>query len=329
MPFLRMIVLAVAKTCSKLFGLATVTFFGRAPTKDDDKLGAAGILSLTWLFTAFAILVPEAAEMVVPFLPDDEGFLRGAAIATSIVIPMVVGALIGRVHNQPDGAGRAALNVVAGFAYTPVVGLLLLALILVVPFVKLSYLLRQYNLQHMAIMIPEGCYDEVRDHIGDVLAGHDIQVEVHAHPWAMRKVFTWLSWVEGRIFRRGMATRMQRFIGQIDDRYVEVTVHATDLAVLGEREAVSRVFALLAEELDPRKVFLTWDDDSQEVEKDLRTCYDQVENGEPCDRERLEELADRLRDLALDPPEWNAVRRMIYRVAVLSERAEHDKKATR
>lgn len=320
----RMITLAIAKTFSKLFGLATITFFGRAPTRDDDKLGAIGLLSVTWPFMVVSMILPDAAEMFIPFAPDDDTALRAIAGALVLGIPAVVGGLVHSVQNQPDGKVNAARNVALGYMYTPVVGFLVIALVLVVPIVKISYLARRYELQHLAVMVPEDGYDRLREHIQEILDGDGIGTSLHEHEWVVRQLFAALSWTEGRIFRRGMATRMQRLVGYADGRRFELTIHATDLSIIGEHEAVSSVFGLLAERLDPRVAYLSWDDASQQVEDEIARCRDEIDAGDACDRKRLEDLARDLRQMALSPPEWNAIRHRLYRVEIDSERLRAD-----
>lgn len=324
MAVVRMLTLWVAKTFSKMFGLATITFFGRVPSRDDDKLGAAGLLAVTWPAAVVAVVVPDVAEMLIPFAPDDETLLRALAIALVVGIPIVVGILVHMVQNQPDGIRPALVNVAMGFVYTPVIAALVIALVVVVPIVKFSYIVRRLEVQHLAVMVPEDGYDQLREHIRDVLGAEGIETELREHPWVIRQIFAAMSWTEEHIFRRGMTTRMQRLLGKAAGGDFELTIHATDLSVVGKEEAVSTVFALLAERIDPRVAYLSWDDESQRLEDEIAKCRDQLDAGEACEREHLQGLSQELRALALSPPEWNAIRHQLYRVEIDSERLRAD-----
>lgn len=324
MPLLRLLTLWIAKTFGKLFGLATVTFFGRAPSRDDDKVAAVGLLSLVWPFTVVSLAVPDAAGVLIPFAPDDETALRVLSAALVVGLPVVVGLVVHTVQNQPDGKVAAVRNVGMGFLYTAVVGVLVVALVLVVPLVKLRYLVRRFELDHLAVMVPEGGYDRLREHIQELLAADGIATGVREHPWVVRQLFAGLSWTEGHIFRRGMATRMQRLVGDTPAGWFELTIHATDLSIIGDEEAVSTVYALLAERIDPRTAYLSWDDASQRVEDDIARCRDDIDAGSPCDRRHLADIAGRLRRLALSPEEWHAIRGQLYRVEADSERLRAD-----
>lgn len=320
MPLLRVLMLWVAKTFSKLFGVATVTFFGRAPSRDDDKVAAVGLLALLWPFTVVSLAVPGAAEVLIPLAPDDDAALRAISASLVIGVPAIVGLVVHTVQNQPEGGAAALRNVGMGYVYTPVVGALVLAVVVVVPAVKLGYLVRRFELEHLAVMVPEGGYDRLREHIQELLAAEGIATDVRDHPWLLRELFVGLSWAEGHIFRRGLSTRMQRLVCDSSDGWFEVTIHATDLTIVGDQEPVGAVFALLVEGIDPRTAYLSWDDASQRLEDDIARCQDDIAAGEPCDRERVADIAGRLRRLGLSPPEWNAIRGRLYRIEVASER---------
>ena len=320
MPVFRLVMLAIAKTFSKLFSVATVTFFGRAPTRDNDKLGLVGVLSLMWLGAVVSVAWPEAAETLIPFLPDDEAVLRGVAITLALVLPPIVGVTISRVQNQPDTRRNLLKHLLFGFGYATFIGLLTVSLVLVVPVVKASQLARRFDLQHLAVMVPPDGHDDFRDHVTEVMSRHGHDVREEPHPAVVRWLFRSLARTEARIFRRGLDVQMRRLVADIGGERCELTLHATDLSILAPRETASHAFALLAEELDPRVVYFSWDDASQRIERAICRCRDEIDAGRPCDREHLEQLAVDLRQVGLEPPEWNAVRRQLYRVECDSER---------
>jgi hypothetical protein len=99
-----------------------------------------------------------------------------------------------------------------------------------------------------------------------------------------------------------------------DDEPYEVTIHAADVTILGKQKQSSRVFAVLAEELDEREVFFTWDDDSQEVERRISEQRQILEDGGEPDLEEVRQLAEDLAQLELDTEEWNNVRRLLFRL---------------
>ncbi|HVL97755.1 MAG TPA: hypothetical protein VM324_00485 [Egibacteraceae bacterium] len=334
MPVFRMVTLAFAKTFSKLFGLATITFFGRAPSRDDDKVGLVGLLSLTWLSVVVAAFVPALAEILLPFLPDDERLLRGVMIAGSVAIPPLVGVVITRMENRRDDVRSVAREALCGYGYAAGIGMLVVALVLVVPLIKVSYIFRRFDLKHIAVMISPDDYDAVLEEIREALDRHGIATEVRDPERPVLWIFRGLVFVEGKIFRRDMSRRMKVVSGHLDDderRWFEITVHATDISVIGRKEETSCVMALLSEELDERNVYFSWDDSSQALEDRILAYGQALDTGEDVDPDVARALCAELRELALSTEEWNAIRRQIYKLErdcyrARAERcaAEHD-----
>jgi hypothetical protein len=317
MPFFRVVGLAIAKTFSKLFGLATITFFGRLPSRDDDKVGAIGLISISWLVVLAAIVFPPIGELIFPFL-DDEDVIRVLAIVLGIVLPLIVGALVHSVHNREDehSARTLARDLIFGYGYAAIIGGLVAVLVLVVPIVKASYILRLFDLKHLAVMIRLDDYEETLEQIRGALARHGLETRVERPHWSIYWIFRGLSWIEGRIFRREVADQMHIVRGDIPNGDTfEVTLHATDISVLGSKKATSFVMAILAEELDEEHVYFSWDDASQELEDRIRAAQQRVyEDGEPTEDEEIDAICAELRELELSSEEWNAIRRQLFKL---------------
>jgi hypothetical protein len=327
MPLFRVIGLAIAKTFSKLFGLATVTFFGRLPSRDDSKVGAIGLISVSWLVVLAAIVHPPIGELIFPFF-DDEEVIRALAIGSAIILPLIVGALVHSVHNrEQERSGRTlARDLLFGYGYTTVIGGLVALLVLVVPVVKVSYILRLFDLKHLAIMIRIDDYERTVEQLRASLAKHGIETRIERPHWAIYWIFRGLSKIEGRIFRREVAEEMCIVRGDTPDGdKFEVTLHATDISVLGSKKATSLVMAILAEELDEEHVYFSWDDESQALEDRIREAQRRVyEEGEPTSDEELEEISGQLRLLELSSEEWNAIRRQLFKLEAACLRARAD-----
>ena len=316
MPLIRFIAFGIAKTLSKVFGLATMAFFGRLPSRDDDKLAAIGLLSITWVPVVIAIGVPELAELLIPFAPEDEQVLRALAIAITILLPLTVGGLVALVHNRAgtQGPSRAAA-MVHGFWYTPVIGLTVVAIVLVVPLLKAGQLARRFTVQRLLVMIPQGSFDETLERTVDVLRRRGLSAEVQHPNRLLATMFRLLGFILGHIFGRDVADRMRVIRGaDADGGFYEVTLHASDVTILGRRKQASRVHAILAEELDERVVYFTWDDASQALEDRIREHRRDLDADRSPDLAEVRQLAEELAALQLDPEEWNNTRRLLYRL---------------
>ena len=316
MPLIRFLVYGIAKTLSKVFGLATMSFFGRLPSRDDDKMALVGLLSISWLPAVLAIPFPELGEMVIPFAPDDEGMIRLIALVTAVALPLTVGLLVAKTHNQQGRAGpRRLWQVAQGFWYTPVIGLTVAAVIVVVPFVKVTHITRRLDVQRLMVMIPAGSYQQVLDHCRERLRERGIEVERRPPNRIIQTLFRVLGYVLQQIFHRDVADDMQLLRGHdIDGGWFEITVHAADISIIGKQRQTCRLHAVLAEELDERIVYFTWDDASQRLEDRMRELRERLERGEQVEVDDAEQLAEELAGLELDKEEWNNVRRNLYRL---------------
>jgi hypothetical protein len=316
MGLVRFVVYGVAKTLSKVFGLATMAFFGRMPSRDDDRMALIGLLSITWLPVLAAVVYPPIAEFLIPFAPEDEGLLRLIAVGLALVTPAVVGAVVATLHNHAGSSHRhRLLHVLHGYWYTPVIAFAVTGVIVTVPFVKTSHILQRFGVERLLVMIPEGTYDAALDHVVASLRRRGVEADVEEPSRPIGAMFRLLGFVLGHIFDRDVADRLQVVRGyDADGGWYEVNVHAADLSIVGKEKQVCRIHAILAEELDERQVYFTWDDDSQALEDRMRELRVQLASGEEPDLDEVRQLAEDLATLRLDNEEWNNVRRNLYRL---------------
>jgi hypothetical protein len=317
--------MGIAKVLSKLFGLATMTFFGRMPSRDDDKMALVALLALTWLTAVAALIYPDLAEML-PGMPDDDSTRRLIALGVVALLPAVNGAIISRVQNRPGGVADTLVQLVAGYVHTAIIGGVVVGAVLVVPVVKASYIARRFETQHLMVMIPEGSYDEAYEHVIDLLEQHEAAPErARANPF-VRFMFRGLTFVVERIFRREVSSEMRVIRGELGDGgWYQLTVHATDITMLGRDTQTSMLLPLLADELDERVLYFTWDDDSQAVEDRMRECRQRLEDGEDVEPSEVAELAEQVRGLGLDKEEWDALRRNLYRLELDTYRSRAER----
>jgi hypothetical protein len=312
----RFVVYGVAKTLSKIFGLATMAFFGRMPSRDDDRMALIGLASITWIPILAALAWPPIAEFMLPFAPEDDALLRWLALGFAVALPLAVGAIVATLHNHEDATPlHRWKHVLHGFWYTPVIGFAVTGVILAVPFVKTSHLIQRFDVERLLVMIPEGTYDDALDHIVASLRRRGVTAEVEEPSRVIGGMFRLLGYVLGHIFDREVADRLLTVRGQDrDGGWYEINVHAADLSIVGKEPQTCRIHAILAEELDERQVYFTWDDDSQALEDRMRDVRVQLEAGEQPDLDEVRQLAEDLAGLQLDKEEWNNVRRNLYRL---------------
>ncbi|MCC5947177.1 MAG: hypothetical protein JJT89_01865 [Nitriliruptoraceae bacterium] len=315
MNLVRWIGFGVAKTLSKVFGLATMTFFGRMPSSHDGLLAGVGLLALTWVPVVAAIAVPSLAELMIPFAPEDEQVQRTIAIVAAIAIPFTVGGLVAWLHHKVGGNGAGVVDVLHGLWYTPVIGLTVSAVVVVVPLLKAERLVRRFEVQRLMVLIERDRFDDVVDHVVATLERRGLTARREAPNPLMAWLFRRLVVVLGHIFGREVSREMVVIRGHDrEDDPFEITLHATDLTILGPKRAACRVYAVLAEELDERELWFTWDEGSRAIEVATREHRARLEDGEEVDLDAVRQLAEDLAALELDPEEWNNVRRLLFRL---------------
>ena len=324
MPIFRFVAVGIGKALSKVFGLATMAFFGRLPSRDDDRVALVGVASLTWVSLVVASLWPALAELFIPFV-DDEDVARIVAIVLTVVVPLVIGGVVATMHNNRDAGAMTMLRyVLSGYVYALVIGCTMTAIVITVPLLKASYIVRRFKVTRMMVMIPDGRYDESIDEVRCILersAGEAEEEELHP---VIRGLFRMLGWILGRLFDKEVPAQMRVLRGRQDGDWFEVTVHAADVSMIGNRRVVHRLRAALAEHLGDEVVYLTWDDDAQQIEDDARDQRARIRDGEPVDADELDQLVRRLAELQLDQEPWDALRRLLYRLELENLRVLHD-----
>jgi hypothetical protein len=223
---------------------------------------------------------------------------------------------VATLHNHEGSSTAHRLkHVLHGYWYTPVIAFAVTGVILTVPFVKTTHTCKRFDVQRLLVMIPEGTYEAALDHILASLHRRGLEAEIEEPARSIGAMFRLLGFVLGHIFDRDVADRLMVVRGHdADDGWFEVNVHAADLSIVGKEKQTCRVHAILAEELDERQVYFTWDDDSQALEDRMRDIREQVEADEQPDLDEVRQLAEDLATLRLDKEEWNNVRRNLYRL---------------
>lgn len=322
MPIIRFLVVGFGKLLSKVFGLATMAFFGRMPSRDDDRIAWVGILSLTWLTLVLAAVWPTFAELFIP-LVDDASSAQLTSAALAVALPPGIGAITATMHNN-RGQGPVLGYVVSGYVYAAVIGITVVGIIVTVPVLKASYILRRFTVSRVMIMIPAGRYESAFTRVRSSLEGAGVDTTVGELNPLIRWHFRALGWILGRVFRRDIVDDIRVLRGRQDGDWFEVTMHAADISIIGTRRVVHLLRAALVEELGDDDVYLTWDEAAQQLEDDAAGYRQLVRDRVPVARSDITTLCDRLAELQLDQEPWDAVRRMLYRLERDNERLRAD-----
>ncbi|PYZ95187.1 hypothetical protein CR194_06635 [Salipaludibacillus keqinensis] len=313
MPYIRIIMTAIAKILSKFFSMATLTFFGRIPTQDSSVMSFMGIVSLYWIYIAISVFFPDLAEMFIPFIPDDETIIRIVSISLAVLLPLAVGYASTKIENR-DPDYSILKQMVMGYPYALVLGSLSMLLVIIIPLIKLPSIIKMHTQEQFAVMIRKGKYDDVLEEIKTILSDYDLPAHIHDPKKPVWYCFIALSYVLEHIFNKKIAKKMKYLTVEVEDTSVEVTLHATDISIVGSKKEVLQVKHILSEEIEPENLFFSWDDSTQKIEEEICEMKHQLEDGEQIDFDELKDITEKLRKSSLANEDWNAIRRQIYKL---------------
>ncbi|HET7615959.1 MAG TPA: hypothetical protein VFK27_03290 [Bacillales bacterium] len=212
-----------------------------------------------------------------------------------------------------------------GYPYTLVLGVLIVLIIIVIPIVKAPILIKRYKVENLKVMIRKGQYEAALSDIEEILQANGIDTK-RKKPWQiMSTLFVALVWVLNSIFKRNMSKSMQNIVGTHRRNSFEITVHATDISIAAKRDTTVEIMALLSESLEENHMYFSWDDHSQQIEDRIKQMRENHRNGKPLSQAEVDELAAQLRTLGLSKEEWNAIRRQLYRLECEFHRSRMEK----
>ena len=313
MPFLRVVFTGIAKLLSKVFSMATLTFFGRIPSKDAPKASFMGLLSLYWIYVLVSIVIPDLAEYFIPFLPDDDAIIRIISVAIAIVLPLVIGFTTTRLENRHPHRSNFKQTMM-GYPYALILGILSSILLVLIPILKLPNILKRHVQEQFAIMIREGKYDDVMDEVICILENHDLDAEVQETQKSAWWTFMSLTYVMEHIFNHNIAKKMKYIMVETEEGGVTITLHATDISMIGPKQAVYYVKHILSEEIDAENLYFTWDHKIQKHEERIRVLKNRLADNQEVEMEEIQEISRNLRNTPMTNEDWNAVRRQIYKL---------------
>ncbi|MEC2072173.1 hypothetical protein [Alkalihalophilus marmarensis] len=313
MPYFRIILTGIAKLLSKVFSMATLTFFGRIPSQDDSKVSFMGLLSLYWIYILVTTVFPDLAETFIPLMPDDDTIVRIASIVLILLIPLINGYISTRMENRDPDCSKIKQTLM-GYPYTLILGGMSMILLILIPLIKLPNILQMHSQQQFAIMIRKGKYDDVLKEVEETLKKHQIKTYVHDPKKLVWYNFIMLSYVLEHIFNFKIAKKMKYITAELEDNEVEITVHATDISIVGPRQEVCEVKHILSEEMRPVDFYFTWDHGLQKLEDQIQEMRHELEDGSDINIDKLEEITEELRKSSLGNEDWNAMRRQIYKL---------------
>ena len=333
MPFLPFVLLlawqALSKSASFALGWATALYFGQVPGSQGRILAVVSLVAAGWVIVIIGFAIPiftgallEAAGVIERNF-DVEAIHYLALVGAIVLAPPAVagGLVIGEFRDERTVSEWLRLIPVS-YPATFLLGLAVLEMVAFTPFLLIQRWRQKRSLVQVPLVMKEGTDDDdLVEAVRAALASigiEDVSVTEATGPkaWPMRTVGFAARHLLGAVVR-GDPMRLKA-------DGLEIYAYATNVAVLGPTEDAHRVRAAVERELAFRDAYLTWSDDSQQIEDELTEARKAANGDVDGLRRRLDEVQDRMDAASLNSEEWNVLYRMRLQVEQAAARRRDD-----
>ena len=333
MPFLPFVLLlawqALSKSASFALGWATALYFGQVPGSQGRILAVVSLVAAGWVIVIIGFAIPiftgallEAADVI------DRNFdveaIHYLALVGAIVLapPAVAGGLVLGEFRAERTVSEWLRLIPVSYPATFLLGLAVLEMVAFTPFLLIQRWRQKRALVQVPLVMKEGTDDDdLVEAVRAALASigiEDVSVSEATGPkaWPMRTVGFAARHLLGAVVR-GDPMRLRA-------HGLEIYAYATNVAILGPTQDAHRVRAAVERELAFREAYLTWSDDSQQIEDELTEARKAANGDVDGLRRRLDEVQDRMDAASLNSEEWNVLYRMRLQVEQAAARRRDD-----
>jgi MFS family permease len=324
MPFLPFVLLlawqAISRSASFALGWATALYFGQVPGKQGRVLAVISLLAAAWVI----LLAGFAAPLLAGALLDALGIIgRNFAVRPLVVLaiaagllltPPLIAALTTWVEfHEERSVGQWLRLVPSSYPATASLGVAVLQMVILTPFVLVQRIRRKRTLLQVALSMKPGADDEA---MTEIVAGALRTIGVRRlHARRARGIERWPMRTVGFAVQHllGAVVRGEPMYLQADG--LQIYAYATNVAVLGPMRTVHLARAALEREAPFLGAHLTWSEDSQRLEDAIVGAGEQ-DGGMVAMRRRLDDIQARIDAASLNVDEWNVLSRLRLEVEV-------------
>ena len=333
MPFLPFVLLlawqALSKSASFALGWATALYFGQVPGSQGRILAVVSLVAAGWVIVIIGFAIPiftgallEAAGVIERNF-DVEAIHYLALVGAIVLAPPAVagGLVIGEFRDERTVSEWLRLIPVS-YPATFLLGLAVLEMVAFTPFLLVQRWRQKRTLVQVPLVMKEGTDDDdLVEAVRAALASigiEDVSITEATGPkaWPMRTVGFAARHLLGAVVR-GDPMRLKA-------DGLEIFAYATNVAVLGPTEDAHRVRAAVERELAFRDAYLTWSDDSQQIEDELTEARKSANGDFDGLRRKLDEVQERMDSASLNSEEWNVLYRLRLQVEQAAARRRDD-----
>lgn len=324
MPFLPFVLLiawqATARCASFALRWATSLFFGQVPGNRGYLLSVMALVAVAWV----VVLVGFGLPLGTGFVAERAGWVSrnfdlGAFEVWALVAAIgLAPPILAGVAEFAAFDGRRSLpgwlrRVPVSYPATASLGISVLQMLVIAPFLVLSRVRRNYRLVQVPLVLQDegsagGLSGPIADALGSLgIGGFERRPLSGAISWPLRTVGYAARHLLGRMVHNDPVL--------ISGDDLQVVVYAAGVGILGPQAEAYRARAAIEKQLAFTHAYLSWSPESQAFEDALRRLYEERDGRGSLER-RLDRLQERIDAAPLDSDEWN----LLYRLRLQVER---------
>jgi len=326
MPFLPFVLLlawqALSKSASFALGWATAIYFGQVPGKQGRILSVVSLVAAGWVIVVVGFALPIFGGAILESMGvieenfDVQAIHYVGLVAAILLAPPAIAAttVIAEFHEERS-VGAWLRMVPVSFPATAMLGVSVLQMVAFTPIL----LFQRWRLKRTLVQVPlvmrEGTDDDdLLDAVRGALTAigiDDVTVAEATGPrsWPLRTVGFASRHLLGAVVR-GEPMRLRA-------NDIDIFAYATNVSIQGPSEDAHRVRAAMERELAFRNTYLTWAEESQGFEDELRRLHESANGDVEALRSELDDVQARIDVASLNSEEWN----VLYRLRL---QLEHD-----
>ena len=205
------------------------------------------------------------------------------------------------------------MQVLRGYPYAAVLAVVILFLLVVAPSFKVRAIAKRWEDAHIPIIVKPGGYEQVAGELEAAVDAAGLNLERTRAPRVLEAPSRLLALVGGESVRRLVPDQLV----MLKAPSLEVTIHPSDVAIVGAKESVARARAAVADRLTKTEAYLTVAEEAQKIEDELRDLRgtDATDAGSRAGAiSRLKDLDTRLAGLVVPYEEWEVLYRQRLQV---------------
>lgn len=302
----------IVKIFIKIFGWVIEVFFGRFPEEKNAQFSAVAVLSLVWIVVIIGFLIPSFTDAFYNYIPD-EGIKNLVSLILEsigvILIPMAVGIIC--VVTMKLSLKESILKVAGyGYAVTAVMGLSMLMMFCIAPFVIGIRNLKRQKSTNLPVTVKKEQEDKVLMIIRNRLLEYGYQSMVKRVPVLFRLPKILLNRLLLKVFQvSGSGKKM------ILGNYFKIYLNPNDIIIIGKKNEIQHIKISISQILMKAEVNQTWSEEGQLCENQYIRIWNAYIKEEETDEETfsaLQKIEERLNGLDIDYNEWEIIFREIY-----------------